>query len=831
MKKYILSIIAILTTGLFTYSQITISSARSQGSGATVTVSGIVTHGSELGSSIRYFQDETGGIAAYSYDLLSSVNKGDSIVVTGTLKDYNGLLELDPVSSVNVIAGNKTPPEPVLLTPNQLGESYEGQLVKIENVVFDDPGSTFDAKTNYYFGAGGQSGQVRINDAASPFVGRVIPSYPVIITGVLSEYSGTYQILVRGLEDILSTSSVNLITAPIVSDLSQTGFTISWTTDSVSSTQVFYGSTTALEGGMLEGSGNVTEHSLTISGSNPSTLYYLQAFSVRGEDTAKASVTVAITVSESSGEIKCYFNRTVDNSKSLNLGLDAYYAARALDDSLIAYINRAQESIDFTIYNFNNADISNISNALNAAHNRGVVVRMVYDSNTDNAGIDDITSGIGKIAGPESDYPNYGIMHNKFVVFDALSSDPDVPVVWTGSTNFTDGQINTDPNSVIIIQDKSLAMAYRLEFNEMFGSEGAMPNTSASKFGPDKTDNTPHDFIINGEKVECYFSPSDRTNRKILEVIESADDEIDVATMLITRTDIAYALRDKNNSGVNTQVLVNNEENCDETVVSVLKESLGEDFKITGESGIMHHKYMIVDQAQSDSDPTLLVGCHNWSSSAEIRNDENTLVIHSQKVANAYYQEFSVRMGGGSFLIDAPECVNDFVTMTGGSSLSYDVLYNDDLPGAVTVSVIKDPINGTASFNTDQTLTYTPNSNFNLDIDTVVYRAALNSNQNVYSEASFIVYVNLPVSSAQDLWSKRLSVFPVPADESLTIESEKNIAAFRVSDLTGKLLIHKEMESADRTIHIDVSNLKKGVYLLVAQCEGGLLSSEKIVIK
>ena len=95
-----------------------------------------------------------------------------------------------------------------------------------------------------------------------------------------------------------------------------------------------------------------------------------------------------------------------------------------------------------------------------------------------------LVGAIGKIASPMSDYPNYGIMHNKFVVFDANSADPDNPFVWTGATNFTDGQINIDPNNVIVIQDKSLAIAYRLEFNEMFGTDGAMPDAGESQIWP-----------------------------------------------------------------------------------------------------------------------------------------------------------------------------------------------------------------------------------------------------------------------------------------------------------------------------------------------------------
>jgi predicted extracellular nuclease len=82
--------------------QISIDSARTLGVGATVTVRGIVTNGGELGP-IRYMQDLTAGIAVYSSSL-SNVNRGDSIEVTGTIKSYNALLEIDPVTSFTVLS-------------------------------------------------------------------------------------------------------------------------------------------------------------------------------------------------------------------------------------------------------------------------------------------------------------------------------------------------------------------------------------------------------------------------------------------------------------------------------------------------------------------------------------------------------------------------------------------------------------------------------------------------------------------------------------------------------------------------------------------------------
>ena len=91
-------------------------------------------------------------------------------------------------------------------------------------------------------------------------------------------------------------------------------------------------------------------------------------------------------------------------------------------------------------------------------------------------------------------------MHNKFVVIDANSTDPNVPAVWTGSTNWTPAQLSTDRNNAVAVQDQSLARVYTIEFEEMWGSSTATPGTSL--FGSRKTDNTPHYLVVGGKKVE-----------------------------------------------------------------------------------------------------------------------------------------------------------------------------------------------------------------------------------------------------------------------------------------------------------------------------------------
>jgi phosphatidylserine/phosphatidylglycerophosphate/cardiolipin synthase-like enzyme len=825
MKKLCLLISLLLAGNFAIEAQENIAAARALGVGAEVTVTGIVTNGDELGL-IRYLQDATGGIAAYS-SLLSDVQRGDEVTVTGTLKDYNTLLEIDPVSSVTVNSTGNPSPDPVVLTPAQLSEQYEGMLVKINNVDFDASG-TFE-RNSYTFMADGEAGQIYVNSFDSPLIGMVIPTNPVSLVGPLGAYGGTYQLLPRDQFDILSSSVINLTSVPLLSNLSTTGFTVSWTTDVTGTTEAFYGNTPEMELGKLLEDGTTTTHAIDLAGLAPSELIYLQPFSVKDQDTIKAAVQVYLTQSESTGDVKAYFNRPVDNSVSLGL-LEAKYLDHAIDDTLINYINRAEESIDFTIYNFNNNGISNLSDALNAAHDRGVTVRVIYDSNIDAVGVESLDAAIGRIASPKSEFPLYGIMHNKFIVFDANSDDPDKPVVWTGATNFTDGQINTDPNNVIVVQDKSLAKAFQLEFNEMFGSDGAQPDAARAKFGPDKTDNTPHEFIIGGSRVECYFSPSDGTHNQILNTIATADHSIHIATMLITKTDIGYDLSEKNDAGVDVKVLINDFDQYGEPIVEELKSSLEDDIRVTGEPGIMHHKYMIVDQGHADSDPILLTGSHNWSSSAQFRNDENTLIFHSQAVANAYYQEFVQRFSFGELVVPKPELKNDFVTMNGGSSFRYDVLYNDNLPGAVNLSISSQPTNGSAKVETDKTITYTPDPGFNQDIDTVVYRVCL-VNTSICDSALFVIYVNRPASVTELGLDRYVSVYPVPASDQLSITAAegrilRNIAMY---DQSGRETFHSSQQIGSEFV-FSVRDFEPGLYYLRMELDEGVVN-RKIIIQ
>ena len=206
-----------------------IASARDQGEGAIVTISGVVTNGDELGGPIRYIEDATAGLAIYDPVVMSNVNRGDSITVTGVLVDYNGLLEVQPVNEL-INHGSGYAINPQIITPNQIGENTESELVSIENVEFENAGQVFSVGT-HNFESGSQSGIIYIK-AGSSLENKLIPSCPVRITAISSQYSFTgfdgYQLLIRDENDFEYDGEICLSSGVTQNNISTSSFDVNW---------------------------------------------------------------------------------------------------------------------------------------------------------------------------------------------------------------------------------------------------------------------------------------------------------------------------------------------------------------------------------------------------------------------------------------------------------------------------------------------------------------------------------------------------------------------------------------------------------------------------
>lgn len=166
---------------------VTIAEARSQKTGE-VTVKGIVT--AKLKNTIQ-IQDESGAIAVRPTSL--DVELGDEITVSGSLGEYNGLLQLNNstiIEKTNAVGV----PTPIVLTGIQLTEEHESKLATVNNVIITGSPSNYDANDN--------TAKFIVRDENNNL--NLVPGTTYeSITGIVQEFKGAYQILPRSTADIV----------------------------------------------------------------------------------------------------------------------------------------------------------------------------------------------------------------------------------------------------------------------------------------------------------------------------------------------------------------------------------------------------------------------------------------------------------------------------------------------------------------------------------------------------------------------------------------------------------------------------------------------------
>ncbi|MCE2503968.1 MAG: hypothetical protein J4G05_07925 [Chlorobi bacterium] len=344
-------------------------------------------------------------------------------------------------------------------------------------------------------------------------------------------------------------------------------------------------------------------------------------------------------------QISVYFNKSVDTT----LLLQGNLASGDNDFSLIVLerLSQAEYSVDMMMYNLS---VQPVVDGLIAAKNRGVKVRVIghIENVEDNSRFQQLQgAGIPVHTNPEAPSgERQQLMHNKVFLIDARPgrSANSTPTTITGSWNATVNQTYNDPNNLLVIEDAEVAAAYLTEFEEMWGGSGDTPDPRSARFGPSKQDNTPHDFTLSdGTQIEVRFSPSDSTASRINFALSTGQSSIYTANLTFTYNQFGTTLRNQvNRFSADVRCIIDNvnDQGSEYEFLSGFTEAF--DWQ---ENGIFHHKYGIVDALPlgSGSVPIVVTGSHNWTSSAENFNDENTVIIYSEKIVNLFLQEFSAR--------------------------------------------------------------------------------------------------------------------------------------------------------------------------------------------
>ena len=646
-----------------------------------VTVQGTVTSPDGIYSTTSsdfYLQDATGGVNVFKSLVIAGVALGDSVEVTGYVKNFSGLCEIDSTAALIGVV-NLGPatfvPDPLVLTCLQATNTFvpgspasepnESKLIRINGVhLTAGAWPTVAGTVNVTLSIADATGSLTLFiDKDTAVNGSPNPGAVFDIIGILKQFKSAspwtsgYEIVPRYASDVipgcLGPGYATLPSADVVSDVAAT---VNWSSSVPSSAELYYGTTTAYGGTLTDGV-VANAHLVTIPGLQPRTLYHMQARVTDSNGSCLSPDRVFITypATGTPGDISIYFNQTVDPSVQ-RPGVPLAQGNVDQQTKLIQLINAATTSIDCALYSFS---LQNVTNALITAHNnRFVQVRLIQDAGNSTSqanqlqgnSIPYITSTYG--GSNHSVAAGGGIMHSKYVVIDAKAANKDLARVWTGSWNCSvSGQ--SDAQNVIVFQDWGLAQAYTLDFDQMWGSSTLTPNATASRMGSRKAEVIPHQFQIGGIPVQAFMSPSDQTENRMIQNIQQTQYTQQFCILDFTSDPLSHAMKVHRDS-IPGYVVRGCLEPSQVTSSSEWCKLDGQpsctdywnpraDVFLDGSTAfsLLHHKYMILDEGYPNA--VVMTGSHNYSNAANTTNDENTVAVHDLGIANQYLQEFWAR--------------------------------------------------------------------------------------------------------------------------------------------------------------------------------------------
>lgn len=300
-------------------------------------------------------------------------------------------------------------------------------------------------------------------------------------------------------------------------------------------------------------------------------------------------------------------NFTVDNSKItifFSQTKGSLYSATGVDGDIIKSIDGAKKNIRVAIYEFSN---DNIRDAFIRAKKRGINIKIV----TDDKKIDQEDIVTLKRAGIKitSDNRSSALMHNKFMIIDNK-------IVWSGSANYSYYAFYRHNENIIKIESLDIAKVYLEEFNQLLSHK-------LSK----------HRYIK--KNIKIYFSPKEKFENIIIDLLKNAKKKIHFLAFSFTSKPIAGMLQKKYQEGLEIKGVFDKSQNKAQksSRYEYLKNN-NMDVRIDGGGGKLHSKVFIID------DNIVITGSYNFSSAANKKNNENSIVIYDDNIAKKYEQEF-----------------------------------------------------------------------------------------------------------------------------------------------------------------------------------------------
>lgn len=265
------------------------------------------------------------------------------------------------------------------------------------------------------------------------------------------------------------------------------------------------------------------------------------------------------------------------------------------------------------------------------------------------------------------EWPNRGIMHNKFVVFDRGNGKS----VWTGTSNVTETCMGTERNSNvgIFINSTAIADTYQAEFEEMYTYQEqpvedpkllnakGKPGVKLGLFHTDKTPNTKRYFRFNdGTEARVHFAPTDDgEHRVILPMLLSAQkgDIVRISMFGAGGIELVRAMQYAEAKGALVWIVLD----C-VTGTPILRGATGTVLdpnpyakKPDGQilvrrstwKKLNHHKTATLTRATPQGEQAMMavIGSQNWSVTGNDQNDENMVTIRATEGELQFAKDFN----------------------------------------------------------------------------------------------------------------------------------------------------------------------------------------------
>jgi phosphatidylserine/phosphatidylglycerophosphate/cardiolipin synthase-like enzyme len=294
----------------------------------------------------------------------------------------------------------------------------------------------------------------------------------------------------------------------------------------------------------------------------------------------------------------------------------------SVDANVAASIVAAKQSVDVSLRTLR---LESITDALISVSERDIPVRIVVE--TDSLANSPQIEALVAAGIPIVDDRQPGLLNGTFIVIDNS-------IVWTGSVDFDLDGVYRTYNAAIRISSPEVAADYTKEFEEMFLN---------NQFGKFVVPETPHPTVdIQGTQVEVLFSPDDLVLDRLTQLVNEAQESIYFLSYAFGSEDLGKAIRAKAAEGVTVAGVLEfdqvnptlaDPESRPVAELDLFREA-GLDIRLERGPELMNHKIMIIDEK------IVVLGSYDFTNRAENENDENVLIIHDERVAQKFMEEF-----------------------------------------------------------------------------------------------------------------------------------------------------------------------------------------------